>query len=134
MAMSRGAATVDVTDEIFEQLARSGEVPPYLAVPGEVRPVEAWAPMTRPGDPRRGRRDGERPDHDRVHPGPGDEDTPASPARKQASGPTSATRPWRDLKAGEIVLVEDGMIKLRTAPAARPTVVGTTTVGFGAWV
>ena len=27
--MSR-AATVDVIDEIFEQLARSGEMPPYL--------------------------------------------------------------------------------------------------------
>jgi hypothetical protein len=29
-AMS-GATTVDLTDEIFEQLARSGEMPPYLA-------------------------------------------------------------------------------------------------------
>ena len=28
--MSR-ATTVDVIDEIFEQLARSGEIPPYLA-------------------------------------------------------------------------------------------------------
>ena len=28
--MSR-TTTVDVTDELFEQLARSGEMPPYLA-------------------------------------------------------------------------------------------------------
>ncbi|MEA2973568.1 MAG: hypothetical protein QOG82_2026 [Actinomycetota bacterium] len=28
--MSR-ATTVDLTDELFERLARSGEVPPYLA-------------------------------------------------------------------------------------------------------
>jgi len=34
-AMSGGATTVDLTDELFERLARSGEMPPYLPVAPE---------------------------------------------------------------------------------------------------
>jgi hypothetical protein len=41
------STTVDLTDETFEHLARSGEMPPYLPVAPEKRGPETEAPEAR---------------------------------------------------------------------------------------